>query len=253
MADREFRWFFDGTQQSIQTLDRNVDLPPKYFRIGSVTTDAIFDEFRFTIGTYRWDSGFSVPTGEYLVDGTTKSLLHFNEDPLVEEVPAGYAWQIISPASIDLTTKKFGLGSGNSATGYFRTTSVILPNFDIGGSEFSIDFWVYFNTLPVPTGEWMLVAHTRVGAIPDDPQWWRISLKGDTVANHYLNFHHIGYGGGIDFFDIDTPVFSISTGVWHHIAFTAKTPVEGPTTGDKMRCEKWFSGQVFQGYYLGDK
>jgi hypothetical protein len=31
------------------------------------------------------------------------------------------------------------------------------------------------------------------------------------------------------------------------------TSIPIPTTGNLMRCEKWFSGQVFQGYYLGDK
>lgn len=122
--------------------------------INSGTHSAYLDEFRVSKGIARWTANF-VPQGyEYgginLVDDAfTGALLHFNgpdADNNFFDV-AGPVWVAINQAQIDTAQSKFGGSSGlfDGTSDYIYTFDY--PVFTFGAGDFTIDFWVRFNSV----------------------------------------------------------------------------------------------------------
>ena len=72
LNNRAFRWFIDGIQQSTEVQDDStiVDSNGPLWIGGDIAetwrgVDAWMDEFRLSVGSYRWNANFVPPTEEY--------------------------------------------------------------------------------------------------------------------------------------------------------------------------------------------
>lgn len=96
---------------------------------------------RFGVG---FPAGYGVPGN----DAFTKVLLHFdgaNGSTTIADVAAGGAAKTWSPSNASLSTakSKFGPSSLVTSAGYITTSDH--PDFTLGATDWTIDFWVEFN------------------------------------------------------------------------------------------------------------
>lgn len=82
-------------------------------------------------------------------DGYTKTLLHLNGTDAGTTITdeSGKVWSCYGNAQLDTAQKKFGTASAlfdNALTSYIETA--FHPDFDLGNSDFTIDFWIRFST-----------------------------------------------------------------------------------------------------------
>lgn len=161
---------------------------------------------------YAPPSHFGV--GGYGVDEYTKLMLHCNGDDgsTTFTDDCWYAKTITANngASIDTAKAKFGSASGlfQASADYLNVTH---NDFDIGSSLFTIDLWVWVNSVVARTG-----LLCTLQTVPANRLGWTISLATPTtVTFRYYTAgntnHEINRSSGDDF-----------AGAWHHVAVVKK-------------------------------
>ncbi|RLD70376.1 MAG: hypothetical protein DRI98_08075 [Bacteroidetes bacterium] len=182
---------FDGNQPINIGVNNNTDRLNGYI-----------DEFRISKGVARWTADFSgnLPSVSHTSDSYTKLLLHFDGD-----VSDG-AHVVTSNGNPQLnaaTTKFDGAMSFDGNGDYLSIPDH--ANWSFGSGDFTIDFWVNFNSL-------------------SSQQWFVFQWPGGTPYwIFYLYNGQLFYtdrDGGVGGSDMETGagVFA-STGVWYHVAF----------------------------------
>lgn len=118
-------------------------------------------------------------------------------------------------AQLDTAQKKFGTASGLFDGGSDYLTTPDHDDWNFGTGDFTIDFWVRFNSL---TGTQAFVSQTQ--AVADNSNVW--SVWKDASHKLYLSF----IVGGVAKAQYNTTSAVISaTDTWYHIAFVRNTTV----------------------------
>jgi len=150
--------YLDGT--TVATLSSSVTYPDfsAPLLIGGEPTEGKYlygyiDEFRIQKGEAIWLTDFTSPTEEYTlsINDAMKLLCHFDgDDESVDIIDNSYFHKTISVygnAQLDTSQYKFESASLQlDGTGDYLTL-VDSPDFDFQTENFTIDFWVRFNSL----------------------------------------------------------------------------------------------------------
>lgn len=154
-------------------------------------------------------------------DSYTTLLLHgdgANDSTKIIDSSKPYSPHILTAngnAQINTSSPKFGDGSMffDGSGDYISTPDS--PDWNLGDGDFTIDFWVRFNTLPALGGA-TNVSQNIVSQTDSTPNGWGVMLwvwSGDNT--HYrLNFHSKdGTTYGVDkYWD------TVTAGTWYHVA-----------------------------------
>lgn len=136
------------------------------------------------------------------VDPFVKSWMHFNSS--ATEDLMGLAWQKTSTANFTTTPTKFGGGSLAIPT---KTAYVFTPsstNLNIGTGAAEIEFWINVTTIPSARN---IVSRTSTDGSGTTGGWG--FYNGGTTSSYSFWMGSLAN---------NTTAFTISNGVWHHIA-----------------------------------
>lgn len=167
------------------------------------------EELRISNGVARWDAAYTLPTSEYVVDGSTTLLCHFNgadgqQTYTSDDVGARVA-TFGSTAQLKTAQKKFGATSlwfdGNSDYIEFPASG----DWALGTNDFTIDFWVMLTAYPG--------AGARAGVVTNGGSYWYLSLYEESGL-YYWSLYDGQVGPVID------SLTYISLNTWHHVALT---------------------------------
>jgi hypothetical protein len=146
------------------------------------------------------------------IDANTGLILHCNTDTSFHDSsPSGHTVLGYGGAAIDTSEKKFGTGS--LRTGYGSYLNV--PAHDdwaFGTDDFTIDFWVNFDTLPsTNTFSPAVSVYER-----NDRDWWTARLW-NLWGQYYWYFQ---YWDGTSYpLWCGSAARPLSTDTWYHVAF----------------------------------
>ncbi|MHA3083719.1 LamG domain-containing protein [Acinetobacter sp. ANC 5383] len=165
-----------------------------YYRVGSVRN-----------GVEKISEEINIPAQVFNV----VSLLHF-ENNFIDEI--GNVWSSINGASISTEKSKFGTSSIkyiNSSAQYLR--SEYSPNFDLLGSAFTIEFFIYLNSFPSDGPRLFSTSGGLVGFNTTNG----IHILFQLTSNGKPNLQLANPDGSASGLTGDT---SLSLGTWHHIS-----------------------------------
>ena len=196
------------------------------------------DEIRITHNNYfgvspnsSLTNKISIPVRKYLedtqagssglsggIDEDTKLALHCTgingSKVLVDSSPSNHAVTTYGDAKIDTSTKVFGTGSlkldGNGD--YLAVPDHTDWNF--GDGDFTIDFWVRFNSLP--TSGNVVKLYCQFQDVNNYFTWYYYNVSGT------YSFQTVSQSTavGIEFAPIFTPSPGLATNTWYHFALT---------------------------------
>ena len=173
------------------------------------------DELRISKGIARWTTDFTPQTTRYATDSYTKLLISFDgrdASTLIYD-DTGKTITVAGTAQIDtaqykVTGEKFGSALFFDGTGDYLTVPDS-ADFNVSSSDFTIDFWVRFNTIAV--------------------EQYLFQQYNDGANRFELLFSPTS---GLIFYIITATVLRVdltqgsvsgfSTGVWYHVAVTRK-------------------------------
>lgn len=142
-------------------MTNNIDFTIGASATGTHVVNGWMDEVRISKGVARWTSNFTRPTSEYIAatptpahtpssdEAFTVAMLHMNgpDGGLVFHDETGKLWGAVGDAQLDTAQSKFGGSSAlfDGSGDYLYTPDH--PDFNFGSGDFTIDFWVRFNSL----------------------------------------------------------------------------------------------------------
>jgi hypothetical protein len=130
---------------------------------------------RVVKGTALYTSNFTPPTAPPTAVTNTSLLLNYTNAGIIDNT-AKNDLVTVSTASISTAQSKWGGASlkFNGTTDYL--TLLNSPNWDMGGGSYTIEFWLYMNTL---TGSQTFVARANTGSIyaTFDIGWYSSALR----------------------------------------------------------------------------
>jgi len=160
------------------------------------------NELRISKGIARWTADFSatLPTAPYGCDANTQLLLHCNS---YDVCPTPKIPTFAGTAQVSTAQKEFGESSllldGNSD----YLTVPDSADWDLGTNPFTIDFWVYFNTVQ---NSFFVAQDANAGGMSMNGVYW---------SANKLYFSSSGPSSDVlQFYGAWTP----STGQWYHVA-----------------------------------
>ena len=148
------------------------------------------------------------------IDGYTKLILHCNgDDESTTFTDSSSSPHTVTPhgtAQIDTAQSQFGGASGllDGNSDYLTIPDSDDWTFDSG--DFTIDFWVRFNTLPSASNYETILAHYQ-----DATNQWRITLY-NSSGTYSWRFAHFPNSGSADLAIYKNTTISINT--WYHVA-----------------------------------
>lgn len=182
-------------------------------RIGEIY--GYLEEFRYNHRYAQWTSDFTVPTNEYFlensiggIDDYTKLCLHFDSD-YSDSSYFNNDGTAYGNASISTSTKKWGAGALSLVNGGY----VSIPyssDFNFASYNFTIDFWVYFTSLP-SSGEEKVIFRQYI----DSNNVFKMYVFN---SNDESKFRIVYKKNGTTYFDQYYQWQNISTNTWYHIA-----------------------------------
>lgn len=184
----------------------------------SSTLKGYIDEVRITKGVARYISNFTVPNAPFFPVNVNYTPLAIN-DPYWANTTLllhGDNFTDLSRIGATMTTgsvtisptKKFGSGSfsfDGTTNSYIQTPSS--TNYGFGSGDFTIEFWIYFNSITVPLG------------ITGNP-------TGLWTNNRWMIVINDNSGSGGMVFGVFSPTLNLlipatfATGTWYHIAYS---------------------------------
>ncbi len=152
-------------------------------------------------------------------DDDTVLLLHMDgadgSTTFTDDSGPAHSAAAIGNAKISTAQSKFG-----GASVYFDGSGDYLAvpysaNFNFGSSDWTIDYWVNFSTLPGRDAQMACVAHYDSGT--NDRSYQVFIRDADGGGNYDMM---MGYStNGTNVIKIDSDAITISTGTWYHFAF----------------------------------
>ena len=199
-----FRVAINGSLTQFNMIDGIVD---EYEDESGIDTAASVNEAYDSVNDLYKPSG-ALPSSEYSSDSFTKLLLHMNgsdgSTTFTDSGDTGHTVTAIDNAQIDTAESQFGGASGLfDGTGDYLT----VPDSDdwyFATGDFTIDFWVRFNSLAIDSG--------LVGQHVDGQNMWRLWWEQSTSKLKFENF--ISSNLTLDIANSWSP----STNTWYHVA-----------------------------------
>ena len=210
-----FMVFIDG--ELIQTINSALTWPDisGAFLIGDDNYNAgkeftgYMDEFRVSKGVARWTADFTPETTEYASDANTMLLIHSNTtmgSTTFTDSSSG-AHTITANGNVKNIAPKIGTGMG-VFDGSDMCEVPYAPWSQIGSGDFTMECWVYFNTLPA-SGE---ASDPRIFNSSNDSWWFRVAPYS---GSHRLD---VGTDQPSTLTSFYGTVTAFTTGQWYHIA-----------------------------------
>jgi hypothetical protein len=148
------------------------------------------------------------------IDGYTKLILHCNgDDESTTFTDSSSSPHTVTPhgtAQIDTAQSQFGGASGLLDGNSDYLTIPDDDDWTFGSGDFTIDFWVRFNTLPAVSNYETILAHYQ-----DATNQWRITLY-NSSGTYSWRFAHFPNSGSADLAIYKNTTISINT--WYHVA-----------------------------------
>ena len=149
-----------------------------------------------------------------LADNNYKLLCHFNgtdgSTTTSDSSPSAHTLTPVGQTQLDTAQSKFGTASSlHDGTGDYWA----IPDsddFNLGSSNFTIDFWIRFNVLP-SSGAFAAPITQRINGANQ----WRIYVLNTSGT---YSWHLNAATGGVTVVNITQDSPGLSTGVWYHIA-----------------------------------
>jgi len=222
------RVFVNGTQKASATVSASIGTSASNYigRYGSVYLNAYIDEIRVTVGLARYTANFTVPSapfpdriGSIEADAyypQTSLLLHMDgtnaSTSFVDSGPNALAVTASGNAQISTTQSKFGVAAGSfDGNGDY----VSLPNsslFTFTG-DFTVEGWVYINSLPTSGNYAGLFFSRGNGATDSAFQFYMYNNAGTYRLDQTLSVGSTDYGLTFNFSTAP------SANTWNHFAF----------------------------------
>ncbi len=154
-------------------------------------------------------------------DQYTKLLLHFNGADGSQQVieTGGKVFTANANAQLDTAQSKFG-GASLLLDGFDDFISTPdHSDFDIGMSEFAIDFHIRFNALPAAYQVDHICGHGNAGQ-----NRWHLYIYNNNLK---YDLYFVVYEGESPVFTVVATNLTVSTGAWYHFALTAQAEGSG--------------------------
>jgi len=223
----DWRFYLDGISRAFTTVSQTVMINTTNVTMGGLPDGSFplngwIDELRVSKGVARWTSNFTPPASEYvfadltptatsmLEDASTVSVLHMNGTDastiFIDET--GRSWTAMGNGQIDSAQSVFGGASAlfDGSGDYLSTPNH--TDFDFGSGNFTVDFWIKFNSL---AGTQQLISKranpTLYGPFSiaiDSSYVYFVSSSNGAAWGEYIQW---SYGT------------NIVTGNWYHFAF----------------------------------
>ena len=198
------------------------------------------DEVRISKGIARWTSNFTPSTTEYAADSYTKLLLHMNGESgtttfndsastpkTVTRHDTAYQYKVSATgnAAISTAQKKFGSGAGSFDGSGDSLTIPNLGDWTFGSGNFTIDFWVRFNSV----SSIQTVLAKRGNASTYGPFVFLYNTSGSALKLYSSSSGSSwNISNGVDI------LTSPTTGTWYHIAVVRNgSSIKGYANGTK--------------------
>lgn len=145
------------------------------------------------------------------MDGFVSSLLHFNgaDTSTVFTDETGKTWTAQGNAQLDTAQKKFGTASLLLDGTLDYITTPTHNDFNLGGGDFTIDFQIRFNALPLLNNNKALVHRVHT-----DDSGYQINVY-DDAGVHSLDFRN--FTGVAYSIDIKRTISTLLANTWYHI------------------------------------
>ncbi len=174
--------------------------------------NACLDELRVTKGLARWTAAFTPPTSEAIVNNTVL-LLHCDgadtNASFLDYSPMAHTVTATGGAQYDIAQSKFG-GSSLLLDGAADSlTFVDSDDWYFGAVNFTIEFWVMFNTLTN--------AMVFAGQYVDADNYWKMWKDTNANGNKLGLFFRVGASTKANY--VMASSWSVATATWYHVAF----------------------------------
>ncbi len=209
--------FQGGTQVGATLTD--MDIVPDFtglFVIGELLgggrLNGWVDDFRVTKGLARWTAAFTPPTSEAIVNNTVL-LLHCDgadtNASFLDYSPMAHTVTVTGGAQYDIAQSKFGGSSllldGNADS----LTFVDSDDWYFGADNFTIEFWIRFNTLTN--------AMVFAGQYVDADNYWKVWKDTNANGDKLGLFFRVGASTKANY--VMASNWSVVAATWYHVAF----------------------------------
>ncbi|MCP4832508.1 MAG: LamG domain-containing protein [Gammaproteobacteria bacterium] len=161
-------------------------------------------------GTALYTSSFTPPTSPLTAVTNTELLLNFQDSGIYDRTGLNNI-DTVGNAQIDTAIKKYGTGSMQ----FGGTTDRLItlgPDLLLGTGDFTIEFWVYFNS--VSDGNIYTILDGRTTSDTSNVMWAQESNGAWTIFNGAGSSLNEGWASN-----------AFTTGVWYHLAQTRESGV----------------------------
>lgn len=164
----------------------------------NILAAAYLSNLRIVKGTAVYTAAFTPPTAPLTAITNTSLLLNFTNAGIVDGTMKNNL-ETVGNAQVNTSIVKYGTGSMafNGSSGYLFS-NVNMPQFAFGTGNFTIEYWIYFNT----TAQQGVIGFRPATTNGAYPNMYFISSSLKYVVN------------GVEVLASS----SLSTGVWYHIA-----------------------------------
>jgi hypothetical protein len=242
-----FRGFFNGMKEVEQTYSITLDNNTSPVTIGSGAAgasaiNAYIDDLRITKGVARYTANFTPPTTAFLNPtdqyiNNVSLLLHMNgsngSTTFTDSSINTLTVTASGDAQITTTDPKFGTGSLLLDGGSDYITIGPSSALQLGGSDFTVECWVYANGGNSNDGLFTFGDTTSGLAVALENGNWRVSVVGASYFTHTV---------------------AVTTGVWTHLAVTRygtalRFFVNGVSAGSVSDSSNFIQDTLKIGYY----
>ena len=203
----------------VQFTDASIGTPTTWnWTFGDTYTSTLQNPLHFYDVAGQYDVSLNVTnsTGSYSLltktayitlssdlDSNLKSWMHYNTSATFDSI--GNAWTALGGAALTAAPFKMGgTGSLDLTTNNARITSASATTWNLGSNDFTIEFWIYPNT---PGAAGNIISRTTATGSGTGSGW-----------GFYNNGAASGYGFWMGSVANLTPTFSLTNGVWQHVA-----------------------------------
>jgi hypothetical protein len=191
-------------------------------------------------GAAVYTSAFTPPTSPPTAITNTQLLTNFTNGAIFDNAMMNNL-ETVGNAQISTSVKKYGTGSlAFDGTGDYLKTQYS-PNTQLGSGNFTIEFWIYFNS--VASGQEPMSGYDNTNLN------WGFYLLSSGTLNYYLSSDGSSWNiaSGVS-------VGSVSTGQWYHVALVRNGSTFTPYLNGVAGTTATSSSAIYsnsQGVYIG--
>ena len=207
--------WINGNSEATATASGTVinDTDPVYVGNYQITGfyefNGYISDVRWVKGTAVYTSAFTLPTAPLTAITNTETLLSFQDSGIYDRSGINNV-DTVSTAQIDTAVTKYGTGSIEFSGNTTDKLVVSSPELVLGTGDFTIEFWVYFNSINDGNVYTLLDGRTSSDTTAlviaqESSGAWTSRLGDSTLVNEGWNSA------------------TFTTGTWYHIAITRES------------------------------